>query len=186
MFKFTLALSTAVLLLACNGDSGPATAPTQTSTPSTTATSTPIATATITDSSTASASDTSSKPETNVDAGVPDGDGGVESDAGTRVDGGMDARPDAASSATKTATATKTSTTLSCSLTSCSASGFTYSCGSGSHTSQTHYQYSSSGIRMGWTLDVSYSNGNTVSCSASGTYGNSGSCSGSDGASCRW
>jgi hypothetical protein len=69
----------------------------------------------------------------------------------------------------------------SCVLSSCSRTGFSYSCGSGSYSSSTSYSYSPSGTLLGSTTTVKYSNGNTVSCQTSGS---SGSCSGSGSASC--
>jgi hypothetical protein len=76
-----------------------------------------------------------------------------------------------------------TSTSKSCKLSNCSKSGFTYSCASTSSQSSTHYNYDGSGNLIGWNTTVTYGNGNSVSCQASGS---SGSCSGSGGAQCSW
>ncbi len=74
-------------------------------------------------------------------------------------------------------------TSRSCKLTNCSKDGFTYSCASSSSQSSSQYRYDGSGNLVGWNTTVTYGNGSSVTCQATGS---SGSCSGSGDAQCSW
>jgi hypothetical protein len=68
-----------------------------------------------------------------------------------------------------------------CRLTLCSYSQFTYSCGSGTYSASTSFDYS--GTTASMTTTVAYSNGHSVSCL--GTVA-TGGCTDDSGASCTW
>lgn len=67
-----------------------------------------------------------------------------------------------------------------CSLYACSASGFTYSCGTASYSSSTHITYGAQGST---TTDVAYTNGHTVHCAGTAAEGK---CNDDSGATCSW
>jgi hypothetical protein len=74
-------------------------------------------------------------------------------------------------------------TNLSCRLSNCSGSGFNYSCATSSSKAATDYNYDSSGNLIGWSTTVTYDNGTSVKCEATGAHG---SCTGTGGAECTW
>jgi hypothetical protein len=68
-----------------------------------------------------------------------------------------------------------------CRLTSCAVGAFSYSCGSGSYSSSTDYDYTTPSTTV--NTHVAYSNGHTVDCTGTAE---SGSCNDDSGASCSW